>query len=140
MDCLGCNLANKLEQAYVVLEDNYVCCFLDHDPYNEGHILILPKNHIRYYDELDDNTANSIMKSAKIITKVMKELYKPDGITICQNGGIFDELTHFHMHVVPRYEEQNFAEFFTEKAEKIAVSGNSLSTTRRNIIEAINSL
>jgi diadenosine tetraphosphate (Ap4A) HIT family hydrolase len=24
----------------VVFEDSYVCCFLDHDPYNEGHVLV----------------------------------------------------------------------------------------------------
>ncbi len=48
MNCLGCNLANKKEQVNVVFEDDYVCCFLDHNPYNEGHVLILPKKHIRY--------------------------------------------------------------------------------------------
>lgn len=44
MDCLGCSLANKNDQVHVVFEDDYVCCFLDHDPYNEGHVLILPKS------------------------------------------------------------------------------------------------
>lgn len=36
------------------------------------------------------------------------ELIYPNGITICQNGGFFNELTHYHMHVVPRYKNQSF--------------------------------
>nr|WP_280771694.1 HIT family protein [Salipaludibacillus daqingensis] len=139
LECLGCNLANKQEPVNVVLEDDYVCCFLDHDPYNEGHILILPKKHTRYFDELDEKTADSIMKSAKILSKVIKELFKPDGITICQNGGNFDELTHFHMHVVPRYEGQNFADFYEGESEQVLVDKVRLSITKKKIINAINS-
>lgn len=140
MECIGCNLANGQEQVNVVWEDDYVSCFLDHEPYNEGHILVLPKKHVRYFDELDENTANSIMKAAKLLSKVIKELFNPDGITICQNGGSFDELTHFHMHVVPRYEGQNFANFYSEESEQIVVDEVRLSNTKRKIINAINSI
>ncbi len=139
MECLGCNLANKREPVYVVFEDTYVCCFLDHNPYNEGHVLIMPKNHVRYFDELDENTANSLMKAVKIISKGIKELFTPDGITICQNGGKFDELTHFHMHIVPRYEGQNFAEFYSEdEAEQVSAHEVRLSNTKRKMIEVLN--
>ncbi|WP_445677876.1 HIT family protein [Psychrobacillus sp. FSL K6-2365] len=140
MECFGCNLANKQEPVNVVWEDDYVICFLDHEPYNEGHILILPKKHVRYFDELDENTSNSIMKAAKLLSKVIKELFNPDGITICQNGGSFDELTHFHMHVVPRYEGQNFANFYSEEFEQVVVDEVGLSKTKRKIINAINSI
>lgn len=64
-------------------------------------------------DELDDVVAKSIMDASKVIAKAIRALYKPDGITICQNGGLFNELTHYHMHVVPRYKERSFAEFYT---------------------------
>jgi len=123
-----------------VWEDDNVTCFLDHEPFNEGDILILPKKHVRYFDELDGNTANSIMKAAKLLSKAIMELFNPVGITICQNGGYFDELTHFHMHVVPRYEGQNFANFYTEKSEQVVVDEVGLSNTKRKIINAINSI
>ncbi|MBU7592828.1 HIT family protein [Metabacillus halosaccharovorans] len=121
----------------MVLEDDYVCCILDHNPYNEGHVLILSKNHIRYFDELDENTANSIIKASRIITKAIKKLFNPDGITVCQNGGAFDELTHFHMHIVPRYEGQNFADFYTEDGETNIEEENRLKETKRKIIDSI---
>lgn len=137
MNCLGCNLANKEEPVMVVFEDDYVCCFLDHNPYNEGHVLILPKKHIRYFDELDENTANSLIKASKIITKAIKSLFNPDGITVCQNGGNFDELTHFHLHLVPRYEGQNFADFYTEDGKTHIEDGTKLKETKIKIIETI---
>ena len=137
MNCLGCNLANKVEAVNVVFEDDYVCCILDHNPYNEGHVLILPKKHIRYFDELDENTANSVIKASRIISKAIKKLFNPDGITVCQKGGAFDELTHFHMHIVPRYEGQNFADFFTEDGETNIEEENNLEETKRKIINTI---
>ncbi|MCK6208680.1 HIT family protein [Bacillus infantis] len=140
MECFGCKLANKMEPVNIVWEDDYVCCFLDHDPFNEGHILILPRKHVRYFDELDENTATSIMKAAKLLSKIIKELFNPDGITICQNGGSFDELTHFHMHVVPRYEGQNFANFYSEETKEVVVDEVGLSKTKSKIVDAIESI
>jgi len=139
-DCIGCMLANKKEAVHVVYEDEHVCCFLDHLPYNEGHVLIVPKKHVRYFYELDDDTSNAIMYAAKVISKVIKMLYEPDGITICQNGGKFDDLTHFHMHVVPRYEGQNFAEFFEEEEGELLIDQVRLTNSKRKIIEGIATL
>jgi len=112
MECLGCKLANEEEIIYKIYEDDYVTCFLDHEPFYSGHTLIVPKQHVVEVDELDDVVAKSIMDASKLIAKAIKLLYKPDGITVCQNGGIFNELTHYHMHVVPRYKERSFAEFY----------------------------
>lgn len=138
MNCLGCQLANQKASVYVVYEDEFVCCFLDHQPFNEGHILILPKNHYRYFDELDDHTAFSIVKAAKIISSALRKLYEPDGITICQNGGQFDELTHFHMHIVPRYEGQNFADFYIEdESDSPLINEARLMDAQRKMKQAI---
>lgn len=137
MNCLGCKLANKELPVHVVYEDDDVCCILDHDPFNEGHVLILPKNHIRYLDELSKSTAKSIIKASGILSKAIKELFHPDGITVCQNGGIFDELTHFHIHIVPRYEGQNFADFYSEDGETYTEGDGNLNETKRRIIEMI---
>ncbi|WP_156576670.1 HIT family protein [Bacillus luti] len=135
MKCLGCQLANEEEMIYKVYEDDYVTCFLDHEPFYPGHTLIVPKQHVLELDELDDVVAKSIMDASKIIAKAIKALYKPDGITICQNGGIFNELTHYHMHVVPRYKERSFAEFYTvQPGEK---QNHNLEETKYLLKEAI---
>jgi histidine triad (HIT) family protein len=135
MKCLGCKLANEEEMIYKVYEDDYVTCFLDHEPFYPGHTLIVPKQHVLEVDELDDVVAKSIMDASKIIAKAIKSLYKPDGVTICQNGGIFNELTHYHMHVVPRYKERSFAEVYTiQPGEK---QNYNLEETKNLLKEAI---
>ncbi|WP_175989312.1 HIT family protein [Bacillus sp. Marseille-Q1617] len=112
--CLGCRLANKEEKVYLVHENSLLSCILDHEPYNTGHVMILPKQHVEEGVEFNEELNLSVMKAIQIISKTIQALYNPDGITICQNGGIFSDLTHYHMHVIPRYKGQDFAEFYQE--------------------------
>ncbi|WP_142954013.1 HIT family protein [Bacillus wiedmannii] len=135
MECLGCKLANEEEIIYKIYEDEYVTCFLDHEPFYPGHTLIVPKQHVVEVDELDDIVAKSIMDASKLIAKAIKLLYKPDGVTICQHGGIFNELTHYHMHVVPRYKERSFAEFYTVQPGE--QQNHNLEETKNLLKEAI---
>lgn len=108
MDCLGCRIANKIEDVHVVYEDELTICILDIEPFNEGHLLILPKNHFHDVDEITPDTLSAIMNASVKMTRLLKKVFNPDGITICQNGGIFNDLTHYHMHVIPRYENDGF--------------------------------
>lgn len=137
MKCLGCDLANKMKAVNVVYEDDFICCILDHDPFNEGHVMILPKEHFEDVDELDEETANAIMQTSRLLSKAIKILYKPDGITICQNGGIFSELSHYHMHVVPRYKHQSFADFYLETPLNNEGLKSKLLETRNELVEVI---
>lgn len=108
-DCLGCKLANSLVESQIVYEDDRLTCLLDIAPLNEGHVLILPKQHYHDIDELDEITAADIMKTSQHIAKGLKATFEPDGITIIQNNGHFNDLTHYHMHVFPRYQSDGFA-------------------------------
>ncbi|OWA33559.1 HIT family protein [Saccharibacillus sp. O16] len=105
MECLGCRIANGIEpDLNVIYENAWITCVLDIDPFNEGHTLILPKKHARDVDELDRETAHAVMDASQKMTSVLKQLFQPDGIRICQDGGKFNDLTHYHMHLIPRYE------------------------------------
>lgn len=135
--CLGCSLAHKELPVNVVYENDYVTCILDHDPFNEGHTLILPKKHFRYVDEFDSETALAVLKASQLLTKVIKKLYNPYGITICQNSGGIDDLTHYHMHVVPRKENQDFSSFFNDEIWGNDHLKKKLSITRSELSSAI---
>ncbi|MFC7370255.1 HIT family protein [Fictibacillus iocasae] len=112
--CLGCSLANEQLPVYTVYETELVTCILDHDPFQEGHVLILPKVHVKEAVHLELTTATAIMETAVLLSKAINNTFKPDGITICQNGGTFNELDHVHVHVVPRYQHQSFADFYSD--------------------------
>ncbi|KUP09202.1 HIT family hydrolase [Bacillus coahuilensis p1.1.43] len=135
--CFGCRLANKEEPVHMIWENDYVSCFLDHLPFNDGHVLILPKKHVRYLHEMDETTLMEVMGAVQLISAGVHQAFEPDGITICQNGGSFDDLTHFHMHVVPRCKGQDFAEFYREDTEEAAANSTRLLETKDKLVKAI---
>lgn len=109
MECLGCRIANGIEPGLnIVYENELITCVLDIAPFNEGHTLILPKKHYKDVDELDSETAYAVMDASQKLSIALKSLYTPDGIRVCQDGGKFNDLTHYHMHLIPRYEGDGF--------------------------------
>lgn len=137
-ECLGCRLANKKERVFIIYEDDHVSCFLDHVPHHPGHTLILPKRHKVEVTELDEVESLSIMKASQLVAETIQALYEPNGITICQNGGIYNELTHYHMHVIPRNEEADrFGELYYGMAQ-VERHGEALEETQKKMMAYIN--
>lgn len=130
--CVGCKLAHKEVETHTVYENEWVTCILDIEPISEGHMLILPKQHYHDVDDLDDVTAHEIMKASAVLAKVLKAHFQPDGITIIQNGGAFNDLAHYHMHVFPRYEQDGFA--WVEPSDPTNAKGR-LHETREKLIQ-----
>lgn len=139
MECLGCQLANGQIETQIVYENNWVTCFLDYNPYNEGHLLILPKLHRAEITQCDIEEAQAIFSVIKLLSDALERAFRPDGITVLQNGGIFNELSHVHVHVIPRYRGQNFADFYIEN-DDIKKHAPLLSQTKQKLIEFIRGL
>jgi diadenosine tetraphosphate (Ap4A) HIT family hydrolase len=135
--CLGCQLANKLIETNTIFENELVACILDIAPLNEGHILILPKKHYLDVDDLDENTANEIMKTSAMLARLLKAQFQPDGISIIQNGGKFNDLSHYHMHVFPRYESDGFS--WVEPSDTTNAKGR-LNETGEKLIKMLNQM
>ncbi|MEK5475669.1 HIT family protein [Paenibacillus sp. FSL R5-0407] len=125
MDCLGCRIVNQIEpDVNVIYENEFVVCILDIAPFNDGHILILPRKHYLDVEEIDELTLSAIMNASAKISILLKKTFNPDGITFCQNGGTFNDLQHYHMHAIPRFIGDGFSwsepkeEFKTERSLK----------------------
>lgn len=135
MDCLGCRIANGGEpNVKVVYENEHLTCVLDIAPFNEGHILILPKKHVLDVEEMDMETAHRIMEASMKLSLIVKQVFRPDGISICQNGGVFNDLAHYHMHLIPRYQGDGFS-----WSEPVISHGAAerMEETREKIINAL---
>ncbi len=91
-----------------VYEDELVIAFMDMDPINEGHVLIVPKQHVDSIVELSEDMLTAIMSVAKKIVLALNEIYGNEGYSIMQNGGKFCDFGHAHFHVFPRYENDGF--------------------------------
>ncbi len=74
------------------------------EPINEGHILLVPKEHYFDVDEIPDDVLAHLMNVSKKIVIALKKIYKPDGYSIMQSGGEFNDIGHYHLHIFPRYQ------------------------------------
>ncbi|RKF17435.1 HIT family protein [Alginatibacterium sediminis] len=101
-------VAREIE-AVIVFESNDVIAFADHDPINFGHILICPKRTYESLIDLPDHIYSEINAVARDLYKRIQSKFKPDGITLIQNNGRFNELSHYHLHIFPRFIGDQFA-------------------------------
>ena len=94
--------------AVIVYESDQVIAFADHDPINPGHILVCPKLPFATLLEVPAVVLAEINDVAKVIYARIEAKFSPDGITLVQNNGHVNELNHYHLHIIPRYENDTF--------------------------------
>lgn len=113
--CIFCEIVNKELEANIVYEDEVVMAFLDNDPINEGHVLLITKEHYLDVDELPADVLTDLMQVSQKLVRAIKEIYHPDGYSIMQNGGMFNDIGHYHLHIFPRYENDGFGWRYSEE-------------------------
>jgi histidine triad (HIT) family protein len=104
--------------ASIVYEDEKVMAFLDIKPLNEGHTLVIPKEHYENIFDIPRELIEYVHGVTKRIALAVEETTKADGISIIQQNGeaAGQEIFHLHVHVIPRYEGQKLPSF-SELAE-----------------------
>ena len=114
MDCLFCKIGEGDIPSKTIYEDEIVKVFLDINPNTNGHCLIIPKKHIVTFEEVDIELATHILKVEKEIYKILKEKLKIEGLTIVQNNELGQEVKHYHIHLIPRYSNDNWQMNFNQ--------------------------
>ena len=117
MECVFCHKERLVTD--IVYEDEMVMAFMDMDPINEGHVLLIPKEHYLDVDEIPDELLAHLMRVSKKIVSALKEIYKPDGYSIMQNGGKFNDVGHYHLHIFPRYIGDGFGWTYGEEPKNV---------------------
>ena len=87
--------------------------FLDINQLNEGHTLIIPKDHYANVFDIPEKLVAHVYRVAKRVALAVKEATRADGISIIQqNGKAADQkVFHLHVHVIPRFEGQKLTRF-----------------------------
>lgn len=102
-DCIFCKIVNKEIQSTKVYEDDKVLAFKDISPEAPVHIVIVPKEHIRSTNELNENNASIVAHIFTIINKIAEEQgIKDSGYRIINNCGEHGGQTvnHIHFHLL----------------------------------------
>ncbi len=114
-DCIFCQIVKGEIPASKIYEDEKILVFLDVNPSTNGHMLVIPKEHYQDLFNLDEEI---ITHSVKVIKEKLYPLIKSklncDGLTICQNNGYGQEVKHFHIHLIPRYNDDGFVNSYNK--------------------------
>lgn len=104
-ECLFCKIVAGEIPAQKVYEDGEFLAFLDINPRNPGHTLVVPKRHCETILEMPENEASELFKVVKKVAIAVKKGMKADGISIGQSNGraAGQVIPHAHFHVIPRF-------------------------------------
>ncbi len=111
--CPFCQIINREKEAYIVYEDEKCMAFLDAYPATEGHTLVIPKEHYENIYEISEDCLAHLIRICKRLALDYKRIFQTIGLNIIQSNGIAAKQTifHFHIHLVPRYEQDGLSLF-----------------------------
>ena len=91
----------------LVYANETVAAFLCDPPATSGHTLIVPRVHRMDIWDVAPEEAASAVELARRLAKVMRDRLGASGVNLRQNSGAGagQDVLHFHLHVVPRYED-----------------------------------
>jgi len=100
-ECLFCRIAGGALPAHIVHESAAVVAFLDIRPIRRGHVLVVPREHFRFYDDLPPELANEVMCVAQRLAPVLRASFQVERVGLFFTGV---DIAHAHAHVVPMVE------------------------------------
>jgi len=102
--CLFCRIAQRQIPAHIVHEDDEILAFLDIQPVRPGHVLVIPKQHYPYFEDLPAALANRIMALGQQLARAMKTLYQVERVGFMFTG---IHVAHAHAHLIPMHHPQD---------------------------------
>ncbi|AXQ79463.1 HIT family protein [Streptococcus chenjunshii] len=104
-NCLFCQIAAGQIPAAKVYEDDQVLAFLDISQTTKGHMLLIPKKHVRNVLEMDGELAQTVFARLPKLARALQQATKASGMNIINNNEEIAGQTvfHAHIHLIPRY-------------------------------------
>jgi ATP adenylyltransferase len=136
--CIFCAKAadSHDEENLIVYRAQFNFVLLNLYPYNSGHVMIAPYEHVATLEGVREETAGEMMLLTRLVQVHLRAIYKPGGFNFGMNIGEVagaGVAGHIHMHVVPRW--RGDANFMTTIGET-RVLPEELSETYRKLSAA----
>ncbi len=99
-------------ERYILHRGEHCFIILNLYPYNNGHLMIAPYEHVGTIEKLDAAILVDLMEQTQLALRALRLAMKPDGFNMGINEGKVAGAgfaDHAHLHVVPRWEgDTNF--------------------------------
>ncbi|RPI06251.1 MAG: HIT family protein [Ignavibacteriae bacterium] len=108
-DCIFCKIISGSIPAEILYENDKALAVLDINPIHYGHALILPKQHCTDFLSLPEESYQSVLQAAKVVTQALVDSLKLEGFNLFSNNGTIagQSVFHFHLHITPRYRDDD---------------------------------
>lgn len=119
-ECIFCipEHTEEDEERLILYRGRHSFVIMNKFPYNNGHLMVTPYRHVNTLSELTASQAHEVMDLVQECTRILQDLFKPDGLNIGLNigdaaGAGIEE--HLHFHLVPRWSgDHSFMAVFSE--------------------------
>jgi|Deesub1362B_J571_1020462.scaffolds.fasta_scaffold00003_603 histidine triad (HIT) family protein len=118
-DCIFCKIVKGDAASWTVYEDESVKAFLDINPVNIGHTLIIPKKHYKDLFDTPKEELMHMMKAAKKVSYALKKALRVTSLNLYLASGedAGQEIHHIHLHIIPRFPGDNIKIHYRPKPE-----------------------
>lgn len=105
-DCVFCKIRDGQIPSTRIYEDERTLCFMDINPLNEGHCLVVTRAHAPTIFEAAEADVQAAIMTAKRVAAALRAALAPDGLNLVQANGAaaFQSVPHFHLHLIPRWD------------------------------------
>src|SRR5215813_861058 len=110
-NCIFCAKAASQDEAtdraeHIVAKSKFVFVTLNLYPYNNGHLMVVPYEHLASLENLSPDVLSDLMATTNLALTALRKVYKPHAFNVGANIGSAAGAGiagHFHLHVVPRW-------------------------------------
>lgn len=117
--CIFCEIIAGKVPVHKVYEDSVVLAFLDITQVTKGHTLVVPKEHSLNMLVCNDNFMLEVMRVAKRVGQNIMETMNAKGMNVLTNVNEIagQTVSHFHVHLIPRYDENDAIQIEFKESE-----------------------
>ena len=141
-ECIFCTqpAAHRDDDYYIFYRGEHCYMMLNLYPYNSGHLMIVPYQHVESIEKLNSTTLTELMSQAQLALRALHLVMKPDGFNMGINEGKVagaGYAEHMHFHIVPRWNgDTNFMPVVAD----VKVIPEHLANTYHKLKQALESL
>lgn len=123
MDCIFCKILTRQSPVSLVFEDDRAAAFMDIQPVNPGHVLVVPKRHAANLAELDYEDGAHLWRTGQRVAQALYQTgLRCEGVNffLADGAAAGQEVFHVHLHVFPRFSGDGFGIRLGPDSHKIA--------------------
>jgi histidine triad (HIT) family protein len=108
-DCIFCQIVAGTAACQEIYRDEATLAFMDINPANDGHCLVIPKAHFENVFEMPPSDFGTVASTVAKVARAVNEVLRPGGISLVQANGELagQSVPHVHVHVLPGRADDN---------------------------------